>query len=785
MAKDKASKGTSIVDLTDLTNFDKDVLTNSWNGMPSDDIEPSKKRGVWALAWARFIYSQFYNSQCFTTWDKLREYRLLRLYGAGAQPREIYMDRLNPLEPGESERKGWYNVNWDIWSPAPKYKRIVIGRFESQAHNIQANAIDKQSGAEREDMMWDSWSKALFQKQVQALKQAARIPQTDLQKEYLPESLEELQMYSELGGFKMKKEIDTQKAIDYTDYISNEKRLKRKTYGDLFDINIGAQQDYFDSVEKKIMWRYLDPEYSIFDYSKDEDFSDMRFWATQKLVSIKRVREESGVSENVLRRLALTWATYFGNLPESYVEGYTQYGYRNKDGIYCYDQYKVPIWYCEWMSIDTKYKQTRKTKDGDLSFTQKGDEYGKVYDTDKRKTEITEKQNVYTATWIVGSDIVYNDGVLDFVPRDAKKRVKMTAHVYALDGPSIVSSIRDNLDRLQLTKLKLENALAKARPSGIKIEFGALNNLSFGSANSPEKLITLFNHTGDIIYKVTTHAGKYNSYASPIEPTVGGMGPFLEECLRLIEFDLNMIAEMSGIDRVSAVSRKPGEQTATETKLAVAATTDALQGMYQAYVDIRERAAKNAAYRIQTIVKHIPASYDVYYPVFGQAMMEELKLSSDSSDYGIRLELQPTDDEKQSVMSAAQEALKPGKDGEQISFGEYLLIMEMVKQGQIKQAIAVLNFRLNKRKKEALQLQQDNMRFNGENMVKQEEAKRQTMIAAKNADLLKEIVKGLISKEQGLDEHLQRVTEMIIDGNINQQPDAQQNAPAQPQANAA
>lgn len=761
---------------TTIYKMDKDKVLDEWNGMPSDDIDPKLKRGDWCLAWARFIYAQFYNNQCFTTWEKINTYRLLRAYGAGKQPKEFYMDTLlgsqtDPSNINENgQRKGYYNVNWDIWNPCPKFKRIVVGRFESQDHSISANAIDKLSGAEREQMMYKAWADSLFAKEESEVKKMVGLRDSNRVK-YLPDSLEELQMYAEMGGFKMSKEIDIEKALDYTDYISKEKRLRRRIYGDFFDINIAAYQDYFDPIDKKIKYRYLDPEYSGFDYSKESDFSDMRFWFTQRLMSIKQVRIESGYSEDKLRTMALTFENNFGNPNGAYINQYAYNQYKNKDGVYVYDTYKVPVLVCEWKSVDKKYTMTRETPQGPIPFEQEGKAYGKVWDTDKRKTEISEYQNVYTCNWIMGSDCVFGDGQLDLVPRDAQKRVNMTAHVYALDGPSIVESIKENLDQIQITKLKLQSELANSAPNGIKVEFGSLSNISLGSKEmKPLELLKLYRQRGDIIYKATTHGGRYNQFnGTPIEKIEGGIGMNrLQEFTTLFEMNFQMISEACGIDRTSAASQKPGEPiTATEAKFAVASTTDSLQPMYSGFMDIRESAARNAAYRIQTIVKYVPGAYDVYYPILGRATMEELKLAKDDSDYGIKIEALPTEQEKMDARDAAREALKPGKDGENISYGEYLLITQMVNMGQIKQAVAVLNFRLNKRKKEALMLQQENMKLNAKGQQEAEKLKIEGAMATIKLQAAEnrktEVLKALIAKDAGNDTHIRELQKMAIE----------------------
>jgi len=356
----------------------------------------------------------------------------------------------------------------------------------------------------------------------------------------------------------------------------------------------------------------------------------------------------------------------------------------------------------------------------------------------------------------------------------------MTAHVYALPGKSIIASIEDNLDQIQLAKLNLQNAQANSAPDGYKIEFGALNNINLGDGDkTPLQLIKIHRQTGSFFYKASLHNGKYNTYASPIEKIEGGMGKVLEDCIRMLELNFNQISEITGVDRFSAASQKPGETTATEVKNVTAATSDALQLIWSAYISVKERMSRNAAYRIQTIIKNIPEAYDVYYPVVGKVTLENLKISKDicAASYGIKIEARPTSEEKQSTMMAATEALKPGKDGENISFAEYLLIMQLIGQGQIKHAIAILNFRLNKRKKENLKIQEENMKLNAQNAQEQEKIKGQNEQAAIIMKAEQErktvLLKAFIERDFANDAHMKQAQLLLIQNMLNSGQEAQ------------
>jgi hypothetical protein len=83
--------------------------------------------------------------------------------------------------------------------------------------------------------------------------------------------------------------------------------------------------------------------------------------------------------------------------------------------------------------------------------------------------------------------------------------------------------------------------------------------------------------------------------------------------------------------------------------------------------------------------------------------------------------------------------LKPGKDGENISLADWTFFMDLIRRGRVKQAQALLQYRLNVSREQSIKLQQENMRLNGENAQKIEQQKAQNKLAELKAQEQKEI----------------------------------------------
>lgn len=133
---------------------------------------------------------------------------------------------------------------------------------------------------------------------------------------------------------------------------------------------------------------------------------------------------------------------------------------------------------------------------------------------------------------------------------------------------------------------------------------------------------------------------------------------------------------------------------------------------------------------------------------------------------GIKVEIKPTDEMVADAKTAATEALKPGKDGENISLADWTFFMDLIRRGRVKQAQALLQYRLNVSREQSIKLQQENMRLNGENAQKIEQQKAENKLKELKAQEQKEIkveaAKALFNMQLGEFDHLNDLKKTII-----------------------
>ena len=94
---------------------------------------------------------------------------------------------------------------------------------------------------------------------------------------------------------------------------------------------------------------------------------------------------------------------------------------------------------------------------------------------------------VYGGSYIVGTEMIYNYGLKKNIPRNVHDitRARMSyspiaVNMRRLRPKSMVASVIGFADQLQITHLKIQQAIAKAKPDGLIIDVEGLENVQLG-----------------------------------------------------------------------------------------------------------------------------------------------------------------------------------------------------------------------------------------------------------------------------------------------------------------
>lgn len=693
---------------------------------PRHDISSDKKLEKWHKDFSEAIFAAWIAGNTGIPYSKIQKYKELRQFGNGTQPiskyQNIFLGQDEENSGGEN-KEGFYNLNWEIFSVAPKFKCVVMGIMESQDHSIVANAVDKLSRNERDSAKWNRWFESVYRKELVNIRESIGVKQS--MGGYLPETIEELELFENMGGFKLRKEASIEKGLSYGFYISDWKQVKRKLIEDFIDINIAATKDFVDLYTQKVKCRYVDPAKLVIQYSRRNDFRDSEYAGEIIRMNITDLRKNTNLTEDQLRGIASKYNNVGGN-PDFSVWDNLELD----DGTYKYDGFWVDVMDCEFFTVNDKYYSIRKNQAGnEVIHEEKGKNYGKIYDSEKRKTKKTTTKTVHRAKWIIGTDHIFDWGLQFDIPRQGKKEVELSYHVYKLPGRSIIDRTTTNHDQIQLTWLKLQNAIAMASPAGIAVEWTSLQNMKLGGNKmDPLELLEIRRATGDLVYRATTHKGYINSphAGKPVQETMGGIGTQLDEFIKIFQMNFEFIRGVTGINRIADASDPDPEQSVFGSKLAIAGTANALKNLYSGYIDLKEKTAKVMSLRLQIIIKHNKQAYEGYYPILGKTNLEVLSIGSEiiDADYHIKIEAKPTEALREKIRGAALEAMKPDREGfTGLEMGDYLLIENILENGDLKFAQAMISYKSMKNKERQKKLKRENMTIDSENQLKAIKAK--------------------------------------------------------------
>lgn len=772
MADNSSNKGAG-VPLTPLATLASNTESQFRNRyfFPSDDIPVQDKNASWHLGWCQAIWSLFVTGGCYNNTLDYQGIQLLRMYGAGRQPNRLYQDLLLGNEQQNPLRKGWLSTNWKIFSPAPKLHREIRGRFEAQEYDYVATAVDKLSEAKKEDQKWEIWYNSQYgDKEAEVMSMIGAEQEKAVQ--YIAQSLEELELFKQLGGFKLKSEAELETVLDLTDYISDIKIIKQKFIDDLVDFGKAAYRDYYDPVTGLVKYEYVDWANLVLDYSIERDFKDIRFWGYLKFSTINEVRAKAPeITEEQLIKTAMINTGLWGNMNRELFTSLQPYGYRSKEGVRVYDTFRIPTLVCEWKSVDSEYKVAKYNKAGEKKYYPKTfEEVQRMSEENRKNLKVSRVNNVYQSTWIIGTNYIYDWGKSLNVARPNPKDPKLSIHAVNIPGQAIMESITPVLDQIQLAWVRWQSAIAQAAPAGMHFDLSQLEGVTLGGkAMNLYELIQLKRQTGDTVGRsVNLTNNKLMYQGKPITRNEGGIGEFLNEILITLDKNFRLIAELTGIDVVGAALMQSSSTTATEIKYAAANTVDALQPLFTSWVQAKEDGAVTAALKIQRAIKYNPESKAAYAKMIGEAGVKVLEIGAENSptEYGIKLEVRPTAEMKQAAIQAATEALKPGKDGEKINLPDWYFFISMIEQGRAKQAIALLEHRLQQSRQQSIDLQRENMQLNGQNMMQQAQAKTQGDLALVQAKgemgMKEEAVKALLAMNVDNNAALNQVKQAIL-----------------------
>lgn len=622
-----------------------------------------KMQKAYGLAYAKALVAQWggIDSEGSLYRRRYKEFETSRSYANGTQDTSIYKQILNSLDPNNGDGT-MMTLDWTPVPIIPKFAKIVVNKIISSYRYPQVEAIDPISQNEK-DIKKKKVALRIENKEMFEEAKAAGL-EVDVDPEKLPQTPEEVEIFLDTN-VKTDAEIAAQLATNMTLSWNNfDERIFRRAVEDLVNCGMAVTKRSNDP-NYGIDEEYVDPAFFLHSYTDDPTFSDIVYAGHIKRMSIQELKRLAGdqFTEEQYQKIAKTVMNKYGNNADRFMENY--YDQRLSRYNYGYDEFTIEVIDFEFLSVDSMIYEKKKSRFGNMGFYFKGSTYeapkNSVYD---REPVQMNNATVYGGIHIMGTDHIFNYGQKNNVPKNIHDltRARMSYSVVATNirnmiPKSLVSSIIGFADQLQLSHLKIQQAIAKAKPDGIVIDIEGLENVDLGRGGElqPLEIQDIYEQTGVFYYRSKNPEGGFQS--PPVQP-IDNRIRNINELIALYNHYLSMIRDATGINEVMDGTTPKGEALVGVNQMAVAAGNNALYDVTNASMILYRKVCED----ILKCLQILPAEsilYKVYEKAIGKTNMAVLNSFKELPMYnfGIRVMTDLNDRDRQYLEQNIQIAL--------------------------------------------------------------------------------------------------------------------------------
>jgi hypothetical protein len=222
---------------------------------------------------------------------------------------------------------------------------------------------------------------------------------------------------------------------------------------------------------------------------------------------------------------------------------------------------------------------------------------------------------------------------------------------------SLVGSVISFADQLQLSHLKLQQSIAKAKPDGLIVDIEGLENVQLGKGGElqPLDIQDIYEQTGVFYYRSKNPEGGFQN--PPIRSLDNSIRN-INELIGIYNHNLRLIRDTTGINEVMDGTSPKGEQLVGVRQQAVAAGNNAIYDITNAAIYLYTRVCEDIVKCLQ-ILPPKSVIFQAYERAIGKTNMEVLSSFGDLPMYnfGIKVQMEMDETEKSYLEQNIQIAL--------------------------------------------------------------------------------------------------------------------------------
>ena len=580
-----------------------------------------------------------------------QDFHRLRLYARGEQSVAKYKDELSI-----NGDLSYLNLDWKPVAVLSKFVDIVVNGMTDKGYEIKSFATDPYSTQERTAHATGLAEDAFAGNLIKDAKANFNIDlqRSNIPEDQLPQSKEELELHMQLS-YKQAVEIAEEELINNVfNYNKYEETKKRLAY-DLTVLGISCIKTSFN-LANGVTVEYVDPVNLVYSYTEDPNFEDIYYVGEVKSISLEELKKEFPyLTDKDLEEIQ----KYPGD------SNYTR-NYYGQDDTYN----NIQVLYFEYKTYNNQVFKIKETDQGLLKALEKpGDFNPPENDNFERVHRAIEV--LYSGAKILGQEKMLKWELAENMTRPYSNQTKVQMN-YSISAPrmykgrveSLVSKCIGFADMIQLTHLKIQQVLARMVPDGVFVDVDGLAEVDLGNGTTynPQEALNMYFQTGSIVGRSKTIDGDMNPGKVPIQELQSSSGiNKIQALTQTYQYYLQMIRDVTGLNEARDGSQPTKDSLVGLQKLAAAASNTATKHILQSLMYLTVRTAENISLRAADMLS---------FPLTKQALMNSVSKFNTSTlqqmynlnmhEFGIFLELEPEEEDKQVLQKNIQIALQSG-----------------------------------------------------------------------------------------------------------------------------
>ena len=648
-----------------------------------------------------------------------------RRYAVGTQDTNIYKQLLNTMDPNGGDGS-LMNLDYTPVPILPKFVRIVVNKILSREPYPNLEAVDPLSNSEKNKQ------KRFLRAQVENKELLKKFKENTgmtfgQDPDALPDNQEEVDvLYGEniKTGGEVAAQIATNLTLSWNNFNDS---IFRRCVNDLVVLGMSVVKRSNDP-NQGIKTSYVDPSLFIHSYTEDYGMNDLNYAGHIKKISIAELRRLAGdqISEEGLAKIAEKVKGRNGNDSSKYST--KKFDQDLNKMHYGYDEYTVNVLDFEFLTVETMHFEEKENRHGNFNFFYKGSEYkapkGSVYE---RRPHSMDIKVVYGGSYVLDSGDLFDYGKKKNIPKNihdlsqaALSYSAVATNLTDMIPKSMVDSCAGFADMLQLTHLKIQQSIAKAKPDGLIIDIEGLENVQLGKGGElqPLDLHDIYEQTGVFYYRSKNPEG---GFQNPPVREIGNSIRNINELIGLYNHYLRLIRDTTGINEVVDASTPKSDSLVGVREQAIQASNNATYDITNASMILFKKVCQDIVKCIQ-ILPQESVIYGSYRRAIGEENMQALSSFSELPmfNFGVLVVKDMEDKDKMYLEQNVQMALQQ----KEIDLEDAIAIRQLK---DVNQAERLLVVRRKKRMQRMSEMAQQNS----------QQQKQEAMEAAQTASQIK------------------------------------------------